>query len=265
VKAWLALLVALGGCAGIASKGTSGQGGQGGVPAVGDAASDSPRDAGGLDLGSLTDVACDGAPETCRPNPCGNSMLNPPAETCDDSNHTGGDGCSPDCKTETDWICPTPGSACIYTVACGDGMIAGAESCDDHNTKAGDGCSATCQLEPGWTCPQQGARCVPRCGDGTKLGFEQCDDGNASPGDGCSDSCRVEPGFACPTAGDGCVETDCGDGDEEGSEQHRMAKFGVAQRLGIVVDAVEGVEIGGDQREVVNTGIERPEDGKEDN
>ena len=145
-------------------------------------------------------------------------MLNPPAETCDDGNHTGGDGCSPDCKTETDWICPTPGSPCVYTVACGDGMIAGAETCDDSNTKAGDGCDASCQLEPGWTCPQTGARCVPRCGDGTQLGFEQCDDGNASPGDGCSDACRVEPGFACPTPGQACHRTTCGDGVKEGSE-----------------------------------------------
>ena len=116
-----------------------------------------------------TDASCDGPPGTC--SPCGNGMLNPPAETCDDGNRTGGDGCSPDCKTETDWICPTPGRACVYTVACGDGMVAGAETCDDKNTKAGDGCDARCQLEPGWTCPQAGARCVPRCGDGTKLGL----------------------------------------------------------------------------------------------
>jgi fibro-slime domain-containing protein len=229
VKAWLGLreawrspallaFVALAGCAGISSKGTSGSGGQGGAPTVADAAGDSPRDAGALDLGGLTDTACDGAPGTCRPNPCGNGMLNPPAETCDDGNQTGADGCSPDCKTETDWICPMPGSACVYTVACGDGMIAGAETCDDRNTTTGDGCGSGCQLEPGWTCPQAGARCVPRCGDGIQLGFEQCDDGDASPGDGCSDSCRVEPGFACPTPGQACHRTTCGDGAKEGSE-----------------------------------------------
>ncbi len=145
-------------------------------------------------------------------------MLNPPAETCDDGNRMGGDGCSPDCKTETDWICPTPGRACQYTVTCGDGLIAGAETCDDHNTAAGDGCDASCRLEPGWTCPQTGARCVPRCGDRMKLGFEQCDDGNASSGDGCSEVCRVEPGFACPAPGQGCRRTTCGDNVKEGSE-----------------------------------------------
>src|SRR6185369_7329709 len=107
----LLLAVVFGGCAGVSGKSPTGSGGQAGAPPVIDAAGDSPRDAGALDIGSVTD----------KPNPCGNGMLDPPAETCDDGNHTGGDGCSPDCKTETDWICPTPGSACVYTVACGDG------------------------------------------------------------------------------------------------------------------------------------------------
>jgi len=182
-------VAALGGCAGVSSKATTGNGGQGGTAPVADAAGDAPRDAGTPDLSIRMDAPCVGTAEQCKP--CGNGMLNPPAEMCDDGNRTGGDGCSPDCKTETDWICPTPGAACIYTVACGDGMIAGAETCDDHNTTPGDGCGATCQLEAGWTCPQQGARCVPRCGDRTKLGFEQCDDGNTTGGDGCSPDCKT--------------------------------------------------------------------------
>lgn len=202
-----AIVFAAGGCAGVSSQGTSGNGGQGGAPPAVDAAADVPRDAGLPEINGGTDA-----------NPCGNSMLNPPAETCDDGNRIGGDGCSPDCKTETDWICPTPGRPCQYTVACGDGLIAGAETCDDHNTSAGDGCDASCRLEPGWTCPQMGARCVPRCGDRTKLGFEQCDDGNASSGDGCSEVCRVEPGFVCPAPGQGCRRTTCGDNVKEGSE-----------------------------------------------
>jgi len=221
VKAYEACLLAvvLGGCAGVAPQATTGNGGAGGTTPVIDAASDgppdaAPRDAATLDLKTGADVACDGPAATCM---CGNGMLNPPAESCDDGNHTGGDGCSPDCKTETDWICPTPGSPCIYTVGCGDGLIAGAETCDDHNTKPADGCDATCHLEPGWTCPQPGAHCVPRCGDGQKIGGEQCDDGNASPGDGCSDTCRIEPGFACP-AGQPCHRTTCGDGKKEGGE-----------------------------------------------
>ena len=154
-KAWyspaLLVLLGLGGCAGISSKSTTGAGGQGGGPPVIDAAIDTTHDAGAPDIGSATDASCDGPPGSCKP--CGNGVLNPPAETCDDGNQTGGDGCSPDCKTETDWICPTPGQPCIYTVACGDGMVAGAETCDDHNTKAGDGCDGELPARAGLDLP----------------------------------------------------------------------------------------------------------------
>src|SRR6185436_5638964 len=94
-----------------------------------------------IDLGP----ACDRATGiNCPAAPCGNGRLDLPAETCDDSNTTGGDGCSPDCKTETDWICTAPGKACSSTVSCGDGLVGGAETCDDHNQKSGDGCSEDC-------------------------------------------------------------------------------------------------------------------------
>jgi fibro-slime domain-containing protein len=170
------------------------------------------------DAGPTLDATCDGAPGACRATLCGNSKLNPPAETCDDGNQMGGDGCSPDCHTETDWICQTPGVACTYTVVCGDGIIAGSETCDDRNTTPGDGCDGSCHLEPGWTCPQAGARCLPRCGDGMLFGAEQCDDGDTVSGDGCSDTCRIEAGFACPTPGAACHRTTCGDGVKEGAE-----------------------------------------------
>jgi fibro-slime domain-containing protein len=195
------------GAAGASARGGSG-GGLGGVAGVGD------RGTGGSSAGGS---ACSGT-AGCGPSLCGNGQLNPPAETCDDGNQIGGDGCSPDCHTETDWICPTPGQPCTSTVVCGDGLIAGTETCDDHNTDDGDGCDRSCQLESGWVCPQAGAPCIPRCGDGQKLGREQCDDGNTSGGDGCSDTCRIEPGFACPTPGELCHPTVCGDGVKEGGE-----------------------------------------------
>ena len=127
-------------------------------------------------------------PATVHPRPAGSRCVETACSTrrprpATTATSMGGDGCSPDCKTETDWICPTPGQPVPRTPSrCGDGMIAGAETCDDRNTLPADGCDASCQLEPGWTCPQAGARCVPRCGDGIKLGFEQCDDGNAIAG-----------------------------------------------------------------------------------
>jgi fibro-slime domain-containing protein len=149
---------------------------------------------------------------------CGNSILEG-LEECDDGNTTAGDGCTSECRLETDWACPIPGAACKSTVVCGDGRISGNEVCDDRNTTDGDGCSADCsKVEDGWTCPAPGVRCQPKCGDGVVKGSEQCDDGNTVSGDGCSSACVVEAGFACPTAGSACHQTVCGDGVKEGTE-----------------------------------------------
>jgi len=185
----------------------------------------SPADSGAGGSNNVITTA-DAAPDVqprpdgpSRPdNLCGNGVLNPPAESCDDGNAIGGDGCSATCQTETDWICSEPGQPCTSTVKCGDGIVSGAEGCDDRNMTSGDGCSADCQLEPGWTCVAVGARCLPVCGDGMLLGSETCDDGNTTPGDGCSDNCRIEPGFACPTPNMMCRPTVCGDHIKEGNE-----------------------------------------------
>ena len=108
--------------------------------------------------------ACDPATGlNCPVPPCGNGKLDLPVETCDDGNTKGGDGCSPVCKTETDWICTSPGRPCRGTVFCGDGLVGGSEMCDDRNQTSGDGCSEDCRIEPGWICPAMGARCIPIC------------------------------------------------------------------------------------------------------
>ncbi len=152
---------------------------------------------------------------------CGDGILDP-GEACDDGNTVAGDGCIATCKqVEANFVCPTPGSACVSTIKCGDGKIAGDEQCDDRNTKDDDGCSSTCQVEPGWSCPIQGASCVAaKCGDGIIAGTEQCEDGNATPtsGDGCDANCQVEPGWVCDQAGKACRKAVCGDGKAEGGE-----------------------------------------------
>jgi cysteine-rich repeat protein len=157
---------------------------------------------------------------------CGNSTLDQ-GEGCDDGNTVGGDGCSPQCTIETNYVCSVPGQPCVSTVRCGDGRISGTEQCDDGNTLSGDGCDSTCQLELGWTCPVVDAACVAAaCGDGIVAGNEQCDDGNTISGDGCTATCQLEPGYACgpdqwhPTAlSTECYPTVCGDGNKEGTEQ----------------------------------------------
>lgn len=161
---------------------------------------------------------------------CGDGLINPEAEVCDDGNAVGADGCTATCaQIEADWVCPTPGVPCVYAVECGDGKLGGSETCDDgvdHSTGApedGDGCSATCQVEVGYQCPTPGASCRPVCGDQLVAGREECDngadaDGVAVAGDGCDANCNVEDGWVCPE-GTACRETDCGDQVVEGSEQ----------------------------------------------
>src|SRR6188474_2043189 len=62
------------------------------------------------DLIFRPDVNCAATVLACGGPACGNSRIDPPSETCDDGNHTGGDGCSAACQLETDWVCQTPGS-----------------------------------------------------------------------------------------------------------------------------------------------------------
>jgi fibro-slime domain-containing protein len=159
------------------------------------------------------------AGQPCSATTCGNGVVDTTkGENCDDGNRNSGDGCSADCTTETDYVCPVPGQKCRSTLVCGDGHVAGREQCDDGNTVPGDGCSSDCMLEAGWTCPAAGIRCLPKCGDGLVRGWEQCDDGNTDAGDGCSETCRLESGSTCPTPGLRCKKTVCGDGLKQGDE-----------------------------------------------
>ncbi|MBN2341687.1 MAG: DUF4215 domain-containing protein [Deltaproteobacteria bacterium] len=151
---------------------------------------------------------------------CGNGVIEPPGEECDDGNSEPGDGCSAKCDVVEDgFFCSVPGELCVYTIVCGDGQVSGGETCDDFDTDDGDGCSANCQLEPGWACPVAGEDCTAaECGDSMIIHKEECDDGNAESGDGCSASCRLEDGWACDEAGEACHETTCNDGVKEGKE-----------------------------------------------
>ena len=102
----LVLVLTITSCAKIAGSGTGtgGGSGSGGTSNLVDAASDTRWDAAAPDVKGGINSSCDGPTATCNTTSCGNGVLNAPAETCDDGNRTGGDGCSPDCKTETDWI-----------------------------------------------------------------------------------------------------------------------------------------------------------------
>ncbi|MCD6497600.1 MAG: DUF4215 domain-containing protein, partial [Deltaproteobacteria bacterium] len=118
----------------------------------------------------LLGLAAWGGPGCTSHNPnyhpqavCGNGAIEADEE-CDDGNVADGDGCSSQCKLETD---------------CGNGVKEGVEQCDDGNVQNGDGCSDHCTLEP-------------VCGNGTIEADEECDDGNVADGDGCSSQCKLE-------------------------------------------------------------------------
>lgn len=169
---------------------------------------------------------------------CGDGFIDP-GEACDDGNLLPNDGCALDCKAvEANYACPTPGMPCVSTMVCGDGLVTGTEQCDDGNKKENDGCSASCALEPGWACLVPGVSCsAAACGDGFVAGAEECDDHNTADDDGCSASCKLQttavtvaptatsPGkttivnWACPTPGAPCLNTVCGNGVREGTEQ----------------------------------------------
>lgn len=213
----------------------------------GGGASPGVTDAGGIDV--VVTPTNDGGDEAAVNGPivhvCGDRSLDVDlGEVCDDGNTNSGDGCSADCKTiEPDWACAAAGQPCVPI--CGDGKVIAPEACDDGNKRSGDGCSATCVVENGWTCNAPNTPCVSKvCGDGFLAGAEQCDDGNVLSGDGCDLYCKLETKrdfidatttqqpktivrhFRCDypmpmpvPAKQVCVETVCGNGQKEGSEQ----------------------------------------------
>jgi fibro-slime domain-containing protein len=152
---------------------------------------------------------------------CGDGELQN-GESCDDGNNKPGDGCAADCRTtEQNYVCPSPGEACVSSVKCGDGKISGKETCDDGDADSADGCDDDCSIEPGWTCPGAGEACrAARCGDGIVAGDEQCEDDDDPPsdGDGCNAQCKLEAGSVCPQPKAACRPTSCNDGMREGSE-----------------------------------------------
>jgi cysteine-rich repeat protein len=158
------------------------------IPGCGDGVVTPPVEE--CDDGNL--IPGDGCSASCQDEPrCGNGLVEPPFEQCDDGNLTSGDGCSSFCAIEVGPLC-------------GDGALNPGEQCDDGNLANGDGCSSVCTFEVG-----------PLCGNGTLDFGEQCDDGNLTNFDGCSSTCVIEtPGqWTCEPSyygtDDGC---DCGCG-----------------------------------------------------
>jgi cysteine-rich repeat protein len=103
---------------------------------------------------------------------CGDGIITPPNEECDDGNDVDDDACSNSCRP----------------AVCGDEITQSNEECDD-NAIDEDGC-AQCKLA--------------RCGDGFIRtegdAPEQCDDGNDVADDGCTD-CTIDAVSCDPAVG----------------------------------------------------------------
>ncbi len=111
---------------------------------------------------------------------CGNGVVDPPFEQCDDGNQDNND----DCLAGT----------CQFNT-CGDGFpdLQGpqVEECDDGNTDASDGCTNGCTI-----C---GNRIIGDLdGPNGPLPGETCDDGNRDEADFCPNDCTVDT--CVPTA-----------------------------------------------------------------
>ena len=106
---------------------------------------------------------------------CGNGQLES-GEECDDGGTISGDGCSPDCFVECEWLCTQPQQLATQPSSCqrhcGDGelQLQLGEECDDSSAcclqcklaesahcSGGECCSASCGREPVSTHCQNGA------------------------------------------------------------------------------------------------------------
>lgn len=159
--------------------------------------------------GVLADVSLEAVPNGCtasctaagsRPQTaiCGDGIVDPKFEECEDGNVASDDGCSASCLNEGN-----------STATCGNGVVNPGEheDCDDGNKKDHDGCSSICLAEGsddfGATCGNDDLAF-----DARTLAGEECDDGNAARGDGCSNECLLEGSVTLDQVG-GAL---CGDG-----------------------------------------------------
>ncbi len=171
---------------------------------------------------------CDGA-GICLPGRCGDEVVDPDDEDCDDGNAQTGDGCDfcvYSCETDLDCndsnmcngeetcnpsthacvpaeVMPVDGTDCgtdhecregiCVTIGCGNGVPNTGEDCDDGNTIENDGCKTDCSFS-----------CTADA---------DCDDGDVCTG---TETCNVDDHICvdgtlldCVDDGDDCTESVC--------------------------------------------------------
>ncbi len=133
----------------------------------------------------------------CLPSRCGDGIVDPTREDCDDKNTDDGDSCPGDCKAK-----------CKSNPDCNDSNECSVDTCDltRHvcNAPAPVSGRPACTLMGGGVGVCNGTACTPAdCGNGVKEGTEECDDKNTNDADGCKSDCT----FTCE------MDADCNDGD----------------------------------------------------
>ena len=89
---------------------------------------------GGCKSGPLDFYVCSGGNVSSASicSRCGDDVLYPLLEECDDYNNFNGDGCSATCKVEIGYRCVIDGNnKTSCTTICGDNILKGSEVCDD--------------------------------------------------------------------------------------------------------------------------------------
>jgi cysteine-rich repeat protein len=120
---------------------------------------------------------------------CGDGVVQPTVEACDDGNFDNADGCTVSC---------TPPSGC------GNGVVDPGEECDDANGSNRDACVNECKRNV--------------CGDGfVHVGVEACDDGNTTSGDGCAADCMTLEAESAAGSVGGTALTITTDTEEDGA------------------------------------------------
>ncbi|MEM6558952.1 MAG: DUF4215 domain-containing protein [Myxococcota bacterium] len=133
------------------------------------------------------------------PATCGDGIVDPGTEVCDDGNTTSGDGCSAACDAVTPGFFCADGLSCDVCTPCGSDQFE-TSSCDSFGDSSCEPCDPSCTA-----CDGEGPSQCTACGDGAALEDGVCtqDGGDDSPTDPDGDGDGEDDGAEGPGASDG--------------------------------------------------------------
>ncbi len=123
---------------------------------------------------------------------CGDRIVQPEYEQCDDGNNEPGDGCDERCQIEASYDCRHQGQPCVWVEGLPPCSSTAVQASNDE--RCGTIAPIVIEEHDGQSCFNECFEVLrPFCGDGMiDSRTEQCDDANNEPGDGCDEYCREE-------------------------------------------------------------------------